>query len=142
MSNDKKADKKATAPINPTTKTETVPNVKGPAVPVVIVEGQEKPKKERKAAAPKGNFLYKKVGDIADGGKKLPLQAQQTFDIIKEAGNAGIARETLLEKMKIVVVTRQPMERILGYYQPRLVSGNLIVVTAPAAPAVAPTATK
>jgi hypothetical protein len=141
MSEEKKNNTKIAAKGAAPAAVETVKNVKGPAVPVVIVpEKEAKPKKERKAAAPKGNFLYKKVGDIKEGEKALPLQCKQIFDIIA-ANKDGIMREALIAEMTKVVVTRQPQERILGYYQPSLVQRNLVTVTAPAAPA-APAATK
>lgn len=88
-----------------------------------------------KSAAPKipkesVRTVYKLVTEREkkEGEKALPKQAAQIVDIIAAAGEEGIERATLLEAMKPVIETRQPIERILGFYQPRLLEENYISV--------------
>lgn len=81
------------------------------------------------------NVNYRFVKKPGEGDKKLPLQANQILDILAGAGQESedgpfsiMARKDLLDRMKDVVVTRQPIERILGYYQPILTKAGYISV--------------
>ena len=51
---------------------------------------------------------------------KLQPQAKQMVDIIIAAGPDGIDRETLVAELTKVVKTRQPVERIVAFYQQKL----------------------
>lgn len=59
---------------------------------------------------------------------KLPPQERVIVALIQEAGKAGISRKDLIAAMDGKVTTRQPLERILGYYQNDMVARELIVV--------------
>lgn len=81
------------------------------------------------------NVNYRFVKKPGEGDKKLPLQANQILDILAGTGQESedgpfsiMARKDLLDRMKDVVVTRQPIERILGYYQPILTKAGYISV--------------
>lgn len=66
--------------------------------------------------------------------KKIAPQAQNIANLVAAAGTKGISRKELVEKMKGVVVTRQPESRILSYYQKLLVENGFVTVdSAPAA---------
>lgn len=83
------------------------------------------------AKAPKekavANATYTFVKFPGEGEKNLPKQATQILEIL--SGNDGpMARKDLLEAMSGVVETRQPIERILGFYQPRLTEGGYFSV--------------
>lgn len=58
---------------------------------------------------------------------KLATQARVIVETVHEVG-AG-SREALLEVLKDRVKTRQPIERILGYYQKTLETKGFIKVT-------------
>lgn len=102
----------------------------------------EAPTVAPEAAAPKEakerqvmNANYRFVKNPGEGDKKLPLQADQILDILAGAGQESedgpftvMTRKDLLDRMKYVVVTRQPIERILGYYQPILTKAGYISV--------------
>lgn len=94
-------------------------------------EAAAKEPKERQVM----NANYRFVKKPGEGEKKLPLQANQILDILAGTGQesedgpyAVMSRKDLLERMKDVVVTRQPIERILGYYQPILTKAGYISV--------------
>ena len=99
----------------------------------------EQTKAEPTKAEPKErqvmNANYRFVKKPGEGEKKLPLQANQILDILAGTGQESedgpfnvMARKDLLDRMKDVVVTRQPIERILGYYQPILTKAGYISV--------------
>lgn len=48
--------------------------------------------------------------------EKLTPQAKQMVQLIKDAMPAGIDRKTLVEQLTPIVKTRQPVERIIGFY--------------------------
>ena len=72
---------------------------------------------------------------------KLQPQAKQMVDIIVAAGKDGIEKTALVAELTKVVKTRQPVERIVAFYQQKLGpkgSGVLLIEkTAEAAPAPA-----
>lgn len=67
----------------------------------------------REAAAAKDRF----VSTGAEPTKRIPPQALGIVNIIKAAGKDGISREELVKQMTGVIQTRQPVGRILTYYQ-------------------------
>ena len=77
---------------------------------VTLEAAKERGTKEKRVIA----RTYKFVKDA----EKLPKQAQQILDIIKEKGE--ISRADLLVAMAEVVVTKQTQERILGFYEKTL----------------------
>ena len=78
--------------------------------------------KERAAAS--DNFKF-----LADPDTKLAPQAQAIVNIVKEAGKKGIVRSELLKAMEEVVTTRQPIQRILAYYQKKIQEVGAVEMT-------------
>ncbi len=71
-------------------------------------------------------FVFK--DEPGESQKKLPQQCAQILGLIKDAGEEGILKADLLSKMTPIIVTKQPIERILGFYQPRLVKEGYVEV--------------
>lgn len=59
---------------------------------------------------------------------KLPPQERIIVELIQGSGKDGISRADLLKLMEGKVTTRQPLERILGYYQNDMVNRELVTV--------------
>ena len=104
-----------------------------PATPVKIVPGKPGDEKDKAKVVAKANSSFTLLKGKEEGAK-MPKQCQQILEILATAKDKTLNREVLLAEMTKVVETRQPIERILGFYQSRLVSGNYIRITA--APAV------
>lgn len=86
-------------------------------------------KAAREAAASKDHFTFK-----AELTKGAP-QARGIVNILKAAGKKGLTREELVAKMNGVITTRQPLGRILSYYQKDLeVAGAITIVRAAGSP--------
>jgi GTPase Era involved in 16S rRNA processing len=80
--------------------------------------------KEAKAAARDGDvFKF-----VKDPEKKQAPQAQIILNAVKAAGKKGITRGNLLKIMEKEVTTRQPIARILSYYQGPLVKEHEAIV--------------
>lgn len=86
---------------------------------------------KKKTAAP-GNRTANgdvfKFKESPEGAKKLAPQAQGIVDTIKAAGDKGVTRKKLCEALTSVITTRQPIERILTYYQKPLLNEGWITV--------------
>ena len=78
----------------------------------------------RKAKKDADTFTY-----VGEPEKNLPPQAAAILNIVKEAGKKGISRKDLVAAMEGVVTTRQPLSRILTYYQKRLVEEECVELT-------------
>jgi len=102
----------ATTPANPTSETAAP---KGPTAQELAKKARE----EKKARQEKDRFIrvIAPDGKPAAPSKKIAPQALAICNIIEAAGEAGLSRTELVEKMKGVVQTRQPESRILSYYQ-------------------------
>ena len=81
--------------------------------------------------APKADTIFAYVE--GESTVKLAPQAQGILNIIKEAGT--INRTDLVAAMVGVVTTRQPMGRILSYYQKKLVETGNVTMSEPEAAA-------
>lgn len=103
---------------------------KMPPVPVVTVNTDDG--KVPKAKVVRAGTKYTLVKELAEGDK-MPLQCKQIIGILSKATNKTLNREELLAQMMPVIATRQPIERILGFYQSRLISGGFIKTEAIAA---------
>jgi hypothetical protein len=95
------------------------------------------PAAEKKPAAPRNsNIRYTFVKDPAEGQKFAP-QAVLIVKHIQNAGADGIAKADLIKALAAdeAFKTRQPIERIIGYYQKDLVNAGVISqgTSAPAA---------
>lgn len=115
---------------------------KMPEVPVKVV-GEAAPPKERKPRATSGGTKYTLLKQFSsEGGAKMPLQSQQILQILAAAPGQSLEKKDLLAEMTKIVATRQPIERILAFYQPRLISGGYFKMEAvvAAAPAAVPNA--
>lgn len=60
---------------------------------------------------------------------KVAPQAAAIAKIVEAAGTKGITRKDLVAQMDGIVTTRQPMARILSYYQKLLVESGFFTVT-------------
>ena len=104
----------------------------GAGAPAPGAEGAAKTPKEKVVV----NAFYTFVRKPGENEKKVPLQANQILDILsgskdgdtEDAPFTKMSRKDLLDKMTAVVQTRQPIERILGFYQPILVKAGYITV--------------
>ena len=85
-------------------------------------------KKKAAKAVVKANVKYIGLKDAAPAEVKMPLQCKQIMAILNAAPAKTMLREALLAEMTKVVVTRQPIERILGFYQPRLISSGFLKI--------------
>lgn len=95
-----------------------------------VVEVDGGPTKVRKPRTPKSGTLYTLLKNYdSASGTKMPLQSRQILTILDEADGKALEKGELLTKMKEVIVTRQPIERILAFYQPRLISGSYFKMT-------------
>jgi len=118
---------------------EVKPNPMAPKTVIVPGKpGDEKAPRAPKVAKAGSKFILLKELEEAT---KMPLQCKQIIGILSGAAGKTLNREELLAKMvAFPIVTRQPMERILGFYQSRLVSGNWVKIEAVIKPAEAPKA--
>lgn len=89
-------------------------------------------KEEHERVAQNDKFVY--LGNIAEGAKKLAPQAQAIVNLIQAEGKNGVTRATLVTNMTGVVQTRQPLGRILSYYQKALVEGGYVSIEKAARP--------
>jgi hypothetical protein len=69
----------------------------------------------RDSAAKNDRFVH--VGKVAEGTKTLAPQAQTIVNAIQAAGKGGITRSDLVKSLDGVLTTRQPVGRIVSYYQ-------------------------
>jgi hypothetical protein len=83
-------------------------------------------KEAREREAGKDVFTY--LGKVKEGSKKLAPQAQCIVNIIEAAGKKGLTRKELGQEMKGVVLTKQPVGRILSYYQKMLVDRGYVEI--------------
>jgi hypothetical protein len=106
-------------------KPEVNPKFRGTMEPEVkIVDTPEK----KKAAKPRvtktgSNFILLKE---LEPSTKMPQQCKQIIGLLSAAENKTMTKEALLAAMVPIITTRQPIERILAFYQSRLVSGNWV----------------
>lgn len=84
----------------------------------------------RDAAAQTDKFVY--AGQVKEGTKKLAPQAQVIVNAIQAAGKGGITRSQLVENLNGILTTRQPIGRIVSYYQKALVETGYVAMTASA----------
>lgn len=81
--------------------------------------------RERVAA----NDIFRPGPGPKEGAKKLAPQAQQIVAIVESHKKAGVTREALVKEMEGVVQTKQPLSRILGYYQKALIETGYLALT-------------
>ncbi len=109
--------------------------------PTPALEAARAAKAAKAGAAEKDVFVrvLDDSGKPTVASKKLAPQAQGIVNLIEAAGPDGLVRSALTEKMKGVIVTRQPESRILSYYQKQIVEVGCvkIVASAPATAAAA-----
>lgn len=65
-------------------------------------------------------FTYVRSPAIENAEKPLPPQAETILNAIKAAGPEGITRSQLVKVLSGALETRQPISRVLTFYQPRL----------------------
>lgn len=86
-------------------------------------EAADNAREAKEARRAKDVFKYQ-----GEAENKLPPQAQGIVNILKEAGKKGLSRAEIVEAMTGVIETRQPVGRILTYYQKRLVEEGCITI--------------
>lgn len=112
------------------------PSAEAAAAGQVDPNAEKQAKKEAaERAAANDRFHYK--GQVVEGSKKLAPQAQNIVNLVQAAGDAGITRAELLKSMVGVVTTRQPMGRILGYYQKEIQDKGYVTFVKAAVPVAA-----
>jgi hypothetical protein len=75
--------------------------------------------------------LFKRVyagSKPATTDKKVAPQAQVIVNAVETAGKGGITREDLVKALDGNLTTRQPIGRIVSYYQKPLIEAGLITV--------------
>ena len=93
----------------------------------------KKEKKEEKPAV-KRTALYK-VARKLTSDDKMPKQMKVLYDVLEAAGKAGLTREEWAEKLVGQIETKQPITRIIGYYQARMESAGMITIEKKEVPA-------
>lgn len=80
-------------------------------------------------AAPKlRNTIYRPTG-APTPAKTLAPQALVIFNIIHEAGDRGISKTELVDNLKGILKTKQPVERVLAYYSVLLKKDGLLATS-------------
>jgi len=72
-----------------------------------------------KAPPVKKTAIYKVARKLTEDDK-LPKQAKVLYDVLAEAGKAGLERDAFATACEGKLETRQPISRIIGYYQAKL----------------------
>lgn len=86
------------------------------------------------------NDVFKRVfagGKAVAPTGKVPPQAMVIINTLEAAGKDGLSRTELNKNLTGVLVTKQPVGRIVTYYQKLLVECGAVTRTAGAAPAAA-----
>lgn len=120
--NEERAEKKGGKP-------KVNPKFRGTMEPEVKIVGEPKPKKAAKPRVVKSGSRFVLLKELEDT-TKMPQQCKQIVGILSAAEGKAMLKEDLLTAMTPVISTRQPIERILGFYQSRLVSGNWVRIEA------------
>lgn len=92
-----------------------MPAVKDEKAPAQSKEEKAEAKKERNAKRDQDRFVF-----VNKPEGKIAPQALSIVNILETAGKKGLTRKELVSAMSGVVETRQPMGRILTYYQKKL----------------------
>jgi hypothetical protein len=83
------------------------------------------------AAAEKSRLSAKDVFVAIKGGGEDVKLSPQAKQIMAALEGGSLTRPKLIEKLKTTVTTRQPVERILAYYQKSLIEGGLVRIENP-----------
>lgn len=93
---------------------------------------------EGSAAAPKAPAIDRGVNDtfraVFENGKpvepkeKLAPQAMVILNGVRAAGKSGVKRSELIKNITGVLVTKQPVGRIISYYQKELVASGALTL--------------
>lgn len=81
---------------------------------------------EKPAPAPKKQTRFTFTEKEPEG--KMAPQCTGILNILREAGKDGLTRAELTEAMDGVIETRQPLGRILSYYQKKLVESGAVTM--------------
>lgn len=101
---------------------------------------KEQMAKARAARESQANLDVFTANNPQPADKKLPPQAQGIVNIL--IANGPTKRAELTKAMEGIIVTRQPMGRILTYYQKRLEQDGFVTITKAAAAAKKETASE
>ena len=102
------------------------------AAPPVAEVKKDAKKKEAAKTVKKTTF---KVARKLTEDDKLPKQMKVLYDVLAGAGKGGLSKEDWVKELKGKIETRQPIERIIGYYQSRMESAGMIVIEKTEVPA-------
>ena len=94
----------------------------------------EAPEKKEKAPATKKIVTYTAARKLTEDDK-LPKQMKVLFDVLANAGKKGLTRDEWAKQLEGVIETRQPITRIIGYYQSQMESRGMITITKSEMPA-------
>jgi hypothetical protein len=110
--------------VTKTTKTPATPVKKSPTEALAAARAA------RERASKNDTFTY--CGKVKEGAKKLAPQAQNIVNILQAKKGKPLTREALVAAMNGVVESKQPLSRILAYYQKELSdNGHVIWTQAP-----------
>lgn len=93
----------------------------------------EQPTEAAKPAVRK-TAIYR-VARKLTGDDKLPKQAKILYDVLAEAGKAGLERDAFAKACEGKLETKQPISRIIGYYQAKLETMGAITIEKKEVPA-------
>ena len=88
--------------------------------------GPEKGAEPAKPAVKK-TAIYKVARKLTKDDK-LPKQAKVLYDVLDEAGKSGLERDAFAKACEGKLETKQPVSRIIGYYQAKLESMGAITI--------------
>lgn len=112
-------------------------NKKETKKPIEKAQAAAKEKREkRKSALAERTYKFVKDADRTEEQLKVKLapQEQAIIETVKANGAKGVKRPELIEQLKTggKLVTKQPPERILGYYEKHLSTvANVIAISEP-----------
>ena len=97
------------------------------ATPPTEADAPKKSPGRPKGFSTKDNDLFK--AELPQPETKVAPHAAAIAKIVEAAGTAGISRKDLVSQMEGIVITKQPLARILSYYQKLLIENGFFTVT-------------
>ena len=88
-------------------------------------EGKDSPKESKPAV--KKTAIYRVARKLTKDDK-LPKQAKVLYDVLDEAGKSGLERDAFAKACEGKLETKQPVSRIIGYYQAKLETMGAITI--------------
>lgn len=82
---------------------------------------------EKKARTPRQSKVYDRTDKVLAEGEKMPTQAKVILSVLAQEG--PLAKEALVAALDGKIETKQPIERIVSFYQKRLVDEGYITMS-------------